>query len=135
MKSAAAGRTATGSKRHAFHSSWPSGQSRRLILPPLRTRMRDPSQEKATIWLRGNLATIVPVDTSRIWLSICAFSATIDATTGELAVERIRRYRRSHGLELGDALIGASAVQYGERLATFNRRHYPGIRSLASPDR
>jgi predicted nucleic acid-binding protein len=62
-------------------------------------------------------------------------AVTIDATTGELAKERIRRYRRSHGLELGDALIGASAVQYGERLATFDRRHYPGISSLASPDR
>ena len=60
---------------------------------------------------------------------------TIDATTGELASERLRRYRRSHGLELGDALIGASAVQYGERLATFNRRHYPGITQLKVPDR
>ena len=60
---------------------------------------------------------------------------TIDATTGELAGERLRRYRRSHGLELGDALIAASAMQYGERLATFNRRHYPGISRLSSPDR
>ena len=29
-----------------------------------------------------------------------------------------------------DALIGALAVQYGERLATFNRRQYPGISRL-----
>ena len=62
-------------------------------------------------------------------------AVTIDATTGALAGERLRRYRRSHGLELGDALIGASAVQYGERLATFNRRHYPGITRLTLPDR
>jgi predicted nucleic acid-binding protein len=62
-------------------------------------------------------------------------AVTVDATTGELAGERLRRYRRSHGLELGDALIAASAVQYGERLATFNRRHYPGIRRVSSPDR
>jgi len=59
----------------------------------------------------------------------------IDSTTGELAGERLRRYRRSHALELGDALIGASAQQHGERLATFNRRHYPGITQLSSPDR
>lgn len=59
----------------------------------------------------------------------------IDAAIGELAGERLRRYRRSHALELGDALIAASAVQYGERLATFNRRHYPGISRLSSPDR
>ena len=62
-------------------------------------------------------------------------AVTIDATTGELAGERLRRYRQSHGLELGDALIAASATQYGERLGTFNRRHYPGISRLSSPDR
>lgn len=62
-------------------------------------------------------------------------SVPIDATTGELAGERLHRYRRSHGVELGDALIGAQAVQYGERLATFNRRHYPGVSQLVSPDR
>lgn len=60
---------------------------------------------------------------------------TIDNITGDLAGERLRRYRRSHALELGDALIGASALQHGERLATFNRRHYPGITELTSPDR
>jgi predicted nucleic acid-binding protein len=62
-------------------------------------------------------------------------AVTIDVSTGELAGERLRRYRRSHSLELGDALIGASAVQYGERLATFNRRHYPGISRIVTPDR
>lgn len=62
-------------------------------------------------------------------------AVTIDATAGELAGERLRRYRRSHGLELGDALIGASTQQYGEQLATFNRGRYPGITRLASPDR
>jgi len=62
-------------------------------------------------------------------------AVNIDATTGELAGERLHRYRRSHALELADALIGASAVQHGERLATFNRRHYPGIPQLTSPDR
>ena len=62
-------------------------------------------------------------------------AVTIDAATGELAGERMRRYRKSHGLELADALIGASVVQYGERLATFNRRHYPGISGLAPPER
>lgn len=62
-------------------------------------------------------------------------AVTIDAITGDLAGDRLRRFRRSHQLELGDALIGASAVQYGERLATFNRRHYPGISRLTSPDR
>jgi hypothetical protein len=39
---------------------------------------------------------------------------TINATPGELVRERLRRYRRGHGLELGNALIGASAMQYGD---------------------
>ena len=60
---------------------------------------------------------------------------TIDSIAGDLAGKRLRRYRRSHALELGDALIGASVLQHGERLATFNRRRYPGITGLASPDR
>src|SRR5689334_13977590 len=60
---------------------------------------------------------------------------TIDAQTGEIAGERLRRYRRSHRLELADALISASALQHGERLATFNRRHYPGMATLTQPDR
>jgi predicted nucleic acid-binding protein len=60
---------------------------------------------------------------------------TIDSMTGDLAGERLRRYRRSHALELGDALIGASVLQHGEALATFNRRHYPGITQLALPAR
>lgn len=58
-----------------------------------------------------------------------------DATTGELAGRRLLRYRRSHALELADALIGASASQHAERLATFNRRHYPGISTIIQPDR
>lgn len=62
-------------------------------------------------------------------------AVTIDATTGQLAGDRLKRYRRSHALELADAMIGASAVQHGERLATFNRRHYPGITQLTTPDR
>lgn len=62
-------------------------------------------------------------------------AVTIDTTTGHLAGERLRRYRKGHALELGDALIGASALQYGERLVTFDRRHYPGISQLALPDR
>jgi len=62
-------------------------------------------------------------------------AVSIDATTGELAGERLRRYRRSHRLELADSLIGAVASQHGERLATFDRRHYPGIATLTQPDR
>src|SRR5947209_461521 len=60
----------------------------------------------------------------------CLLVTEPETITPSRSSERLRRYRRSHSLELGDALIGASAVQYGERLATFNRRQHPGISRL-----
>ena len=41
------------------------------------------------------------------------------------AGEMLRTYRRSHGTELGDALIAATAVNIGATLITRNVRHYP----------
>jgi predicted nucleic acid-binding protein len=49
----------------------------------------------------------------------------IDAAVGRRAGEYLRRYRKSHAVELGDALIAASAVTSGARLWTRNRKHYP----------
>lgn len=49
----------------------------------------------------------------------------IDTETGRKAGEFLHRYRKSHGLELGDALIAASVVVTGAALWTRNRKHYP----------
>ena len=49
----------------------------------------------------------------------------IDAALGRRAGEYLRRYRKSHAVELGDALIAASAVERGATLWTRNRKHYP----------
>jgi predicted nucleic acid-binding protein len=49
----------------------------------------------------------------------------IDAILGRCAGEYLRRYRKSHAVELGHALIAASAVERGARLWTRNRKHYP----------
>nr|AUN35898.1 PIN domain protein [uncultured bacterium] len=49
----------------------------------------------------------------------------IDAALGRRAGEYLRRYRKSHAVELGDALIAASAVERGAKLWTRNRKHYP----------
>jgi predicted nucleic acid-binding protein len=49
----------------------------------------------------------------------------IDAAVGRRAGEYLRRYRKSHAVELGDALIAASAVASGAMLWTRNRKHYP----------
>jgi hypothetical protein len=37
----------------------------------------------------------------------------------------LRTYRRSHGTELGDALIAATAARLGATLITRNVKHYP----------
>jgi predicted nucleic acid-binding protein len=37
----------------------------------------------------------------------------------------LHTYRRSHGTELGDALIASTAVEIGAPLITRNIKHYP----------
>jgi predicted nucleic acid-binding protein len=49
----------------------------------------------------------------------------LDAETGTQAGEYLRAYHKSHGVELGDALIAAAAVQHKATLWTRNRKHYP----------
>ena len=51
--------------------------------------------------------------------------APADNTIGRRAGDYLRRYRKSHGVELGDALIAATAVSHGAMLWTRNRKHYP----------
>ena len=51
--------------------------------------------------------------------------APIDTETGRQAGEYMRQYRRSHGVEPGDALIAAGAVLNRAELWTRNRKHYP----------
>jgi predicted nucleic acid-binding protein len=48
-----------------------------------------------------------------------------DAAVGRRAGEYLRRYRKSHSVEMGDALIAASAVASNAQLWTRNRKHYP----------
>jgi predicted nucleic acid-binding protein len=49
----------------------------------------------------------------------------IDAATGRQAGDYLRRYRKSHAVELGDALIAAAAILNRAELWTRNRKHYP----------
>ena len=51
--------------------------------------------------------------------------APADAAVGRRAGEYLRRYQKSHSVELGDALIAATAVTNGAVLWTRNRKHYP----------
>jgi predicted nucleic acid-binding protein len=49
----------------------------------------------------------------------------IDAETGRQAGDYLRRYRKSHAVELADALIAACAVVNSAMLWTRTRKHYP----------
>ncbi|MDR3700461.1 MAG: type II toxin-antitoxin system VapC family toxin [Candidatus Sulfopaludibacter sp.] len=49
----------------------------------------------------------------------------IDAEVGRQAGAYLQRYRRSHGIEVADALIAANAVANNAELWTRNRKHYP----------
>ena len=49
----------------------------------------------------------------------------INETIGRQASVYLRQFRRSHGVELGDALIAATALHHGADLITRNLKHYP----------
>jgi len=50
---------------------------------------------------------------------------SIDEDVGLKGGVYMRQYGRSHGVEVADALIAASAVASGAELWTRNRTHYP----------
>jgi hypothetical protein len=51
--------------------------------------------------------------------------APIDSETGRQAGDYLRQYRKSHGLELGDALVASATLLNRVELWTRNRKHYP----------
>ena len=51
--------------------------------------------------------------------------APIDSETGRQVGDYLRQYRKSHGLELGDALVASAALLNRAELWTRNRKHYP----------
>ena len=65
-----------------------------------------------------------------------AYRISLNADTAEAAAY-LRQFRRSHNLELGDALIAATALQTGADLVTRNLKHYPmtDIRVVAPYER
>lgn len=60
---------------------------------------------------------------SRFFRPLHCLSA--DYQTGCIAGELLRKYAKSRGLELPDALIAATAIQHQAALWTRNRKHYP----------
>jgi len=75
----------------------------------------------AEIWHRAREAEYAAL--TRLFSALTC--VPVDAETGRLAGEFLRRFHASHGLELGDALIAAAAALHEMPLWTRNRKHYP----------
>jgi predicted nucleic acid-binding protein len=60
---------------------------------------------------------------TKLFRTLCC--VPIDGETGRRAGDYLRQFRKSHALELGDALVAAAAVQNRASLWTRNRKHYP----------
>ncbi|HET6400804.1 MAG TPA: type II toxin-antitoxin system VapC family toxin [Candidatus Kapabacteria bacterium] len=54
----------------------------------------------------------------------------VDQTIAMLAGEYLKRYAKSHDLQIADALIAATATCLGEELATLNTKHFPMLTLL-----
>jgi predicted nucleic acid-binding protein len=103
-------------------------------------RGRDPKILKNWVHLAasGNAVLYSPVSEAEVWAGARVseretienlFKAlecvVIEGEIGRLAGEYLRLYAKSHSVELGDALIAASAKVRGATLWTRNRKHYP----------
>ena len=63
-------------------------------------------------------------DVVSAWFAVMT-CVPIDNAIGVRAGEYLRQFRRSHHLQLGDALIAATASIHGLQLWTRNKKHYP----------
>jgi len=57
----------------------------------------------------------------------------VNLAIARLAGRFCRDYQRSHGVEIPDALIAATAQIHGARLVTRNVRHFPMLDDLVVP--
>jgi len=104
------------------------------------SRGRDPELVSRWTDLSGSEVAVLysPVSVAELWagarpaehdaidnLFRALTCVPIDTQTGRQAGDYLRRYRKSHGVELGDALVAAGAAVNGAMLWTRNRKHYP----------
>jgi hypothetical protein len=104
--------------------------------------LRGRNEEVLSRWVAladsGEVILYSPVTSAEIWagarpdeeaqiarLFRPLLCATMDAECGKLAGRFLRQFGKSHGLEIADALIAASAHLLQAQLWTRNRKHYP----------
>ena len=95
---------------------------------------------KATLETDGGLY-ITPIQIAEIYAGIRASEEKIikkflnsfniipiDVQIGELAGRFINQYRKSHSVEIADAIIAAASIVNNFKLWTLNKKHYPMIK-------
>jgi hypothetical protein len=109
-----------------------------ILIEVLRQRDAAILEEWRRLGRSAELVLYPPVTTAELWHGLrqgeeAAASRILgtltciplDAEIGRRAGDYLRRFHRSHGLALGDALIAAAAAVHGCALWTRNRKHYP----------
>jgi len=109
-----------------------------VVIEVLRRRNPGVEAQWTEVVASGAMVLYSPVSAAEIWHGLrpaeagaveTVFSGMtcvpIDAEIGRKAGEYLRRFRASHGLDLGDALIAATAAVHQVPLWTRNRKHYP----------
>jgi predicted nucleic acid-binding protein len=59
----------------------------------------------------------------------------VDLNIARLGGNYCRQYRHSHGVQIADALIGATARRHDARLVTRNPKHFPMLDDVVVPYR
>jgi predicted nucleic acid-binding protein len=109
-----------------------------IVIEVLRARDLTLLAKWSALIASSDEAIVSPVTVAEIWegaraqeypaISLCfSYLGCVSAeyATGEVAGALLRQYKKSHGLEIADALIAAAAIQNQAALWTRNRKHYP----------
>jgi hypothetical protein len=108
-----------------------------IVIEILRARDQEILSKWSGMIVSGAVVLYSPITAAEVWAgalphehkTISRFFRPLiciatDYEVGHLAGDFLRKYAKSHSLEIGDALIAASVVQSQAALWTRNRKHY-----------
>ncbi|HZP25243.1 MAG TPA: PIN domain-containing protein [Terriglobales bacterium] len=109
-----------------------------ILIEVARGRNAEILAEWARLGSSEDLVIYSPVTAAELWAGVrtpeepllssllaSLLCIAIDANIGRRAGDYLRLFAKSHALELGDALIAATAALQGAALWTRTRKHYP----------